>query len=89
VRNSGPLLVTAFQNEAQTGVAIVAVNARSVAAQEQQFEVGSAAATVTPWVTSSELPLIEQPAVSVVGGRFSYTIPARAVVTFAAPNRNR
>jgi glucuronoarabinoxylan endo-1,4-beta-xylanase len=82
-RNSGPLLVTAFQNEAQTDAAIVTVNSRPSAVHEQRFEVGTAmAGSVTPWLTSSDSSLVAQPAVPVVDGGFSYTIPPRAVMTF-------
>ena len=82
-RNAGPLMVTAFQNEAQTDAAIVAVNSRSSAVQQQRFEVGAAmAGSVTPWLTSTDSLLVAQPAVPVVDGGFSYTIQPRAVMTF-------
>jgi glucuronoarabinoxylan endo-1,4-beta-xylanase len=82
-RNSGPLLVSAFQNGAQTDAAIVAVNSRPSAVGEQRFEVGEAIGeSVTPWLTSSDSSLIAQRPVPVVDGGFSYTIPPRAVVTF-------
>jgi len=39
--------------------------------------------SVTPWITSSNLSLASQPAVSVTNASFTYVLPALSVVTFA------
>jgi O-glycosyl hydrolase len=83
VRNSEPLLVTAFQNEERSSSAIVVVNSQPTAVAGQRFEVGGAmAGSVTPWLTSSDSTLVAQRPVPLVDGTFSYTIPTRAIVTF-------
>ena len=83
VRNSGPLLVTAFQDEQRSSAAIVVVNSQPATVAGQRFEVGGAmVGSVTPWLTSSDATLTAQRPVPLVDGTFAYTIPPRAIMTF-------
>jgi O-glycosyl hydrolase len=42
-------------------------------------------ATVTPWLTNASNNIAAQPTTTVSGGSFSYTMPARSLVTFTIP----
>ena len=81
VRSPRGLLVTAFRNDRGDQSAIVAINAGATPAAPR-FAIGDVAPTVTPWVTSSARALEAQPAFTVTGGSFVYTMPAQSVVTF-------
>jgi glucuronoarabinoxylan endo-1,4-beta-xylanase len=89
VRGAGSLLATAFQNETRTASAIVVVNPHSLPATNQRFDIGTAIqGPVTPWITSETASLAPQDPVRVSEGVFSYTIPARSIVTFASQTRS-
>ena len=76
-------LISAYKNTNSGDFAIVAVNPGS-ADISQTFNLANfpAVSSVTPWITSSNLSLADQPAVSVVNSSFSYRLPALSVVTF-------
>lgn len=79
VSGSGSLSVSAFMSADGTQHAIVVVN--SGAAIMQSFS-GISASSVTPYVTSAAGGLVEQTAVSVLAGTFSYLIPTSSITTF-------
>jgi glucuronoarabinoxylan endo-1,4-beta-xylanase len=86
VTNGGSLLVTAFKGPGNQ-FAIVAVNKASWSVRNQMFTLNgitSQRSRVTPWLTSATALLAPQPPVSVAsnGTMFTYSVPAKSVVTF-------
>jgi len=85
VANRGGLLVTAYRGP-QGGFAVVAVNPGIWPARNQTFEFsGTTCRTaIRPWLTSANASLEEKAAISPAsdGASFTYTIPARSVITF-------
>jgi glucuronoarabinoxylan endo-1,4-beta-xylanase len=81
VTNTGGLLVSAYKDPASGNFAIVAVNPSSATSPTFALS-GFTATAVTPWITSSTLSLVRQPAVAVTNSSFTYTVPASSVVTF-------
>jgi glucuronoarabinoxylan endo-1,4-beta-xylanase len=74
--------VTAFIDPASGQVAVVAIN-KAAYELEQSFTIaGGAVDAVTPWLTSDSAALQSQPALPVVDGGFTATLPARSVTTF-------
>jgi glucuronoarabinoxylan endo-1,4-beta-xylanase len=76
-------LVSAYKDSISPGFVIVAINPNNVAIN-QTFNLtnGIAAGSVTPWITSGNLSLSNQPAVGVTNSSFTYALPAMSVVTF-------
>jgi glucuronoarabinoxylan endo-1,4-beta-xylanase len=79
----GPLRITAFKNPGNRDFAIIAVNSTSRNVSQTFRLNGFSTASVTPWITSEHLSLVAQSAVPVDAGRFTYTLPASSVTTFA------
>ena len=76
--------ISAFKDTNSGAFAIVAVNTNVSLSVTQTFNLTNfTAASVTPWITSSNLSLASQPAVDVTNSTFSYTLPPLSVVTFA------
>src|SRR5579863_7121076 len=88
--SDGNLTFDAFKNTSNT-VAIVALNT-SQSPDTVAFSLNNTGvangATVTPYLTSSSSDVAAQPPVTVSGGAFSYTLPARSLVTFTVPAGN-
>ena len=84
------LLVSAYMDTTTSNFAIVAVNTNNSIDVNQTFSLANfpGAGTVTPWITSSNLSLASQPAVTVNNLSFTYPIPARSVVTFVGQATN-
>lgn len=78
------VLVTAFRDEPGTRLVIVASNAAGADAPQRFVLNGAELDSVTPWITSDDLALEEQPAEAVVESSFTFTLPARSVTTFVA-----
>ncbi len=79
---SGPIQVSAYKDSVSSNFAIVAINSSSVTVA-QTFNLSNfTAASVTPWITSSSLSLVNQTAVTVTNQSFSYALPGMSVVTF-------
>jgi glucuronoarabinoxylan endo-1,4-beta-xylanase len=81
---AGSAFISAF-NDTNSGLfAIVAVNTNGSTAISQTFNLNNfpIVTSVTPWITSATLSLSNQTPVAVSGSSFSYTLPARTVVTF-------
>lgn len=64
-------------------LAIVALN-QSTSAADVSFTVqNSSASSLTPWQTSASGGVVQQSAVTVSGGKFTATLPAQSITTFA------
>ena len=82
---AGSAFISAFNDTNSGNFAIVAVNTNGSTAINQTFNLNNFPGTVTsvtPWITSATLSLSNQSPVAVSGSSFSYTLPARSVVTF-------
>jgi glucuronoarabinoxylan endo-1,4-beta-xylanase len=75
------LLVTAYTNQADGTVAIVAINNNTSTTPLSLYISGPAPCSVTPWVTSTSDSLASKTAVSVSGGRVSVMLAAQSVTT--------
>jgi glucuronoarabinoxylan endo-1,4-beta-xylanase len=73
------ILVSAYRDDAQ--FAIVAINASSQPRNQKFWLDGAQLGQVVPWVTSDSLSLAKQPALTATDN-FSYSLPAKSVVTF-------
>jgi len=77
--------ISAYKDPVGGGLAVVVTNQNSSDAS-QTFSLSGfptvTGNTVTPYVTSSSLDLVQQSAVPVSGNSFSYTLPAESVTTF-------
>jgi glucuronoarabinoxylan endo-1,4-beta-xylanase len=81
---AGSAFTTAFNDTNSGTFAIVAVNTNATSVS-QTFNFTNFPGTVTsvsPWMTTATLSLSNQTSVAVSGSSFSYTLPARSVVTF-------
>jgi glucuronoarabinoxylan endo-1,4-beta-xylanase len=80
---TGPIQVSAYKDSVSSNFAIVAINSSSTTVAQVFNLTNFTAASVTPWITSSNLSLANQTAVTVTNGSFSYPLPGMSVVTFA------
>jgi glucuronoarabinoxylan endo-1,4-beta-xylanase len=77
------IYITAFKDAASGDFAIVAINENSSTANVDFSLSGfPSVSSVTPTLTSSSVDLVDQANVTVTGGAFSYSLPAKSVVTF-------
>ncbi len=82
---SSGVSVSAYYSATDGKVVIVAINGNTGSSANVNFNYSDLnVSTVYPWVTSSSLNLVQQTAVAVSGGKFSYTLPAQSVVSFVA-----
>jgi O-glycosyl hydrolase/regulation of enolase protein 1 (concanavalin A-like superfamily) len=81
--NNG-LRISAFKNPTTGEFATVVVNTGSSAITETINLNGAYCPVVTPWVTSATLDVAQQQSIPATGngGSYSYTIPAKSIVTF-------
>ncbi len=83
---SSGIYISAYSGADKAGAThyvIVAIN-ENYTAVSQTFTIDNATVTsMTPYQTSSAGGLKPQPAVSISGGTFTYTLPARSITTFA------
>lgn len=87
--NPYAVLGSAYKDPASGNFAIVISNTNNAATTQSFYFTNFTATTVTPWITSSNLSLAPQSAVTVTNSAFSYVIPGMSVVTFvgtALPN---
>jgi O-glycosyl hydrolase len=85
--SDGNITVDAFENTNNT-IAIVALNTSTSSDTDTYSLTGTGVAngaTVTPHLTNSSNDVATQATTSVSSGSFSYTIPARSLVTFTIP----
>jgi len=81
--NNGSALISAYKDSLSPGFAIVAINSSSTTVtQVFNFTNFTAATTLTPWITSSNLSLASQTGVTVANSSFTYILPAMSIVTF-------
>ena len=83
--NPYAVLGTAYKDPVSGNFAIVIANTNNAATTQSFYFTNFTATTVTPWITSSNLSLAVQSAVTVTNSVFSYVIPAMSVVTFDPP----
>lgn len=76
------VLVSAYTNEADGTVAIVAINSGSSSAKLPLFIAGAAPCTMTPHVTSATDDLAAKTALSVTASRFTADLGPQSVTTF-------
>jgi glucuronoarabinoxylan endo-1,4-beta-xylanase len=83
VSNNALTSISAYKDTNSGGFAIVAINPASTTVT-QIFNLANfpAVGSVTPWITSSNLSLASQSAVSVANSAFTYALPAMSVATF-------
>ena len=82
--SSANLLASAYKDTNSGAFAIVVINTNATTAVNCSFVLTNFDATfVTPWITSSNLSLANQPQVQISNRTFAYVIPALSVVTFA------
>ena len=83
--NAG-IMISAYKDSVSTAFAIVAINTNASTDVSETFQFTNfTAASVTPWMTTSNLSLESQAPVPVAGASFAYTLPAMSVVTFSRP----
>jgi glucuronoarabinoxylan endo-1,4-beta-xylanase len=81
--NTGSSQVSAYKDSASPAFAFVAINSASTTVT-QVFNLTNftAAGSVTPWITSSNLSLASQSSVALTNASFAFALPAASVVTF-------
>jgi glucuronoarabinoxylan endo-1,4-beta-xylanase len=87
--NPYAVLASAYKDPVSGTFAIVIANTNIADTTQSFYFTNFTATTVTPWITSSDLSLAVQSAVTVTSSTFSYVIPGMSVVTFvgtALPN---
>jgi len=85
--SDGNLTLDAFKNT-NGSISIVALNTGTSSDADTFSLTGTGianGATVTPWLTNSSNNIAAEAATSVSGGAFTYTLPARSLVTFTIP----
>ena len=85
--SDGNLTLDAFKNTSNT-VTVVALNTGTSADPVSFTLTGTGVAngaTVTPYLTNSSSDVAAQATTTVAGGAFSYSLPARSLVTFQIP----
>lgn len=76
------VFVSAYKSVTSGAFVIVVIN-RNNSDVSQSFTLnGASASTVSPWVTSATLNLIQQSNISVNNGSFAYSLPAASVTSF-------
>jgi glucuronoarabinoxylan endo-1,4-beta-xylanase len=80
--------VTAYKNPSTGAFVIVAINQGGGDIPLTVTLSGLAVSSVTPWVTSSSLDLIQQSPVAVSGGSFTTTLPIYSVTSFVGGAQN-
>jgi len=77
-------LGSAYKDPTSGALAIVVINTSSASVPYSATVSGSGATSMTPWVTSAQLDLAAQTAIPVTNGRFTATLPAASITTFAS-----
>ncbi len=81
--------VSAFKNtnnSTPSKIVFVAINNNSSATSQTFSLNGLNVTSVTPWRTDASTNLVAQAAVSVSGNSFTYSLPARSIVSFVGTN---
>jgi glucuronoarabinoxylan endo-1,4-beta-xylanase len=80
--NAYAVIASAYKDPIAGNFAIVVANTNATDTNQSFYFTNFTAATITPWITSSNLSLAAQPSVTVSNSAFSYVIPAMSIVTF-------
>jgi glucuronoarabinoxylan endo-1,4-beta-xylanase len=83
VSNSTGILISAYKDTNSPNFAIVAINTNNVSINQTFNLTNFNAASLTPWMTTSNLSLAIQTPVPLTNASFAYTLPPLSVVTFA------
>ena len=86
--SNGATLVSAYKDPASGQFAVVAANATTTSIAQTFYFTNFTAATVTPWITSSNLSLASNAPVAVTASSLVYTLPAMSVVTLVGQQSN-
>jgi glucuronoarabinoxylan endo-1,4-beta-xylanase len=78
------VLVSAYNNSTSGALVIVVINQNGSDVSQSFTLNGTSASSVTPWITSGSLNLVQQTDISVSGGSFTYSLPAYSVSSFVA-----
>ncbi len=80
--------ISAYKDNSGTPVTfvIVAINTNNATSSQTFTLSGFNATSVTPWETAAGVSLVEEPAVTVSGGSFTYSMPASCLVSFVGVN---
>jgi glucuronoarabinoxylan endo-1,4-beta-xylanase len=76
------VLISAYTNQADGTVVVVAINQNGSATPVALFVSGAAPCSVTPWVTSASDNLAARSPITVSNARFTATLDAKSVTTF-------
>ena len=79
---TGPIQISAYKDSLSSNFAIVAINSSSVTVTQVFNLTNFTTASVTPWITSTNLSLANQTPVTVTNGSFTYPLPGMSVVSF-------
>jgi O-Glycosyl hydrolase len=74
--------LSAYSNSSPAHFVIVAINTNTSAVNQPFTIANGAVGSLTPYQTTSSGGMMQQSAVTVTGGQFSYTLPAQSIVTF-------
>lgn len=74
--------VSAYKNPTNGALVIVVINQNSSGVSQRFTLDGVTTSRVTPWITSANLDLAQQPDVPVSAGSFIYTLPASSITSF-------
>ena len=85
---AGNTLVSAYKDPASGNFAIVAINNNLTTVTQTVNLAGFNAATVTPWITTSNLSLSVQSSVPVNSSSFVYPLPPLSVLTFVGQQQS-
>ncbi|MGC4070199.1 MAG: cellulose binding domain-containing protein [Polyangiaceae bacterium] len=76
--------VSAYRNPSDGKTVVVAINNNTSAAPLSLYISGNTSCSYVPWVTSTSDSLAQKSALSVVGSRLNYSLPAQSVVTLVS-----
>jgi glucuronoarabinoxylan endo-1,4-beta-xylanase len=74
--------VSSYKNSTSGALVIVVINQNSSSVSQRFVLNGVSTPSMTPWITSASLNLIQQPDVPVTGGSFVYVLPASSITSF-------
>jgi len=76
------VLVSAYKSPSSGSLVIVVINQNSSSVSQSFTLNGTAASTVTPWVTSATFDLARQSDVDVIDGSFTYSLAGSSITSF-------
>ena len=85
VSSAGPasgVYISAYANNSPAHFVIAAINTNTSPVAQPFTLANGTLTSLTPYQTTSSGGMMQQSAVSVTGGQFTYTLPAQSIVTF-------